>query len=73
MEGVAAKASDQLLALGLPGVLILALLWICWRLFNLYVDGQEKRIDEGKQTAAALTSNTNALERLTDVIKERAK
>jgi hypothetical protein len=73
MESVAGKAGDQLLALGLPGVMILALLWVCWRLFNLYVETTEKRLDEGKQTTAALNSNTNALDKLTDVIKERAK
>ena len=71
MEQTAAKAVDQLLALGLPGVVILGAGFLVWWLLNKLFDSQEKRIEEGKATTAALASNTAALLRLTEVIERR--
>lgn len=62
---------DQLLQLGLPGVVILALAYVAWRLFQRYDQAQEKRITEGREGVAALNSNTAALEALAELIKDR--
>ena len=72
---MAAKAStgvmDQLLSLGLPGVIIIVLGFVVWKLFSKNNDIQEKRIDEAKQTTAALVSNSSALEKLSDALNIR--
>lgn len=73
MEQAIDGASKQLLALGLPGIMILALLWVCYRLFNLYVEAQNKRLDDAVSTTKVLGANTDALQRLTDLIRDKLK
>lgn len=71
MEKGLTGSIDQLLQLGLPGIIILALAWVAWRLFRRYDEIQEKRIAEGREGIEALNTNTAALEALTSLIKDR--
>lgn len=71
MEQGLTGSIDKLLQLGLPGVVIIALGFVCWRLFKLYADTQEKRIAEGREAVKAIEQNTAALENLSDVIRAR--
>ena len=60
-----------LLTYGAPGLIILALLIALNRIFDLYVDAQEKRILEGRESVKAHEATASALEALTQLIKER--
>lgn len=71
MDNLLKGVGDTLLALGLPGVIIIALGYGVYRLFGLYIEVQEKRIAEGRETVKALESNTAALDNLTDLIRDR--
>lgn len=62
-----------LLAYGPQGLIIGALLLVCKRLFDLYVDTQEKRITESRETVKAHEATADALETLTMLVKERLK
>lgn len=73
MDGIIGDAGKQILALGLPGTIILALGFVCYKLFYLYTESQNKRIDEKSATATALAASTTALDRLSDLIRDRLK
>lgn len=66
-----------LLEMGLPGIVILALAWVCWQMrkeakadalaYQAKIDElQEKRIAEGRESLNALNNTTNVLD---DVLK----
>lgn len=73
MDQIVQGAGAALLSLGLPGIIILALGYACYRLFGLYIEVQEKRVAEGRETVKAVEENTSALDRLTDLVRDRAK
>jgi predicted signal transduction protein with EAL and GGDEF domain len=73
VEQVAGAGAAELFKLGLSGVVIVALLFIAYRLFNLFVESQEKRLAESRETLDAINRNTTAMNSLTDVVKERVK
>jgi hypothetical protein len=69
---------DEILKLGLPGVVILALAFTNWRFFKLYCttqtklsELQEKRVVEGKEGVEALKEATVAIDRLSDLVRDR--
>lgn len=72
METLITKAGEQVLGLGLPGVIILGLAFGLYRMFQLYTDAQEKRITEGRVAAETLEGVKNALEHLSDIIRAKA-
>lgn len=66
-----------LINMGLPGIVILALAWVCWQMRKegradlaalqaKYDDLQEKRVAEGRESLNALNNTTNVLD---DVLK----
>lgn len=71
MESLLKGIGETLLALGLPGVIIIGLAGTVLHLFRLYSDIQEKRIVEAREGIKAIEANTSALEVLSDLIRER--
>lgn len=72
MEGkIVSGGTDLLLDRGLTGLVILALAFVCWRLFKMYVEVMEKRIGEARLTAQALEESTRATDALADLIRDR--
>lgn len=60
MDG-ATGATTQLLNMGLPGIVILALALAVVFLFKKYGASQEARITDGKEAVKALEANTASL------------
>lgn len=58
-----------LLGNGALGVMCLCLIIACVRLFSLYIQVQEQRITEARDTIRVLADNTKALETSTDVVR----
>lgn len=56
---------------GVLGLVVLALGYAVYYLFNQYKDIQEKRIAENRETTKAIEQNTNTLETLSEVLRER--
>lgn len=67
------KAFEQLLEHGLPGIAIIILLYAVWKLWAKYDEIQEKRIAESREGLKAIEQNTNTLETIVEVLKDRAK
>lgn len=57
---------------GVLGLVILALGFFCWRLWSKYDEIQEKRIAEARDGIKAIEQNTNTLDTMTEVLRERA-
>lgn len=65
------SAITELLKLGLPGVVILALA-IAYLKKDAKIDEiNEKRIAEARESVKAIEQSTNALEGLTDILRDR--
>ena len=62
---------QALLNYGAPGIIIAALLAAIARLDKRNEAIQEKRIAENREAIKVLEQNTNALDTLTEVIRER--
>jgi len=62
-----------LLAYGLPGIIILGLGLAYLRKDAKLDEVQEKRIAESRESIKAIEQNTNTLEAMTEVLKDRAK
>ena len=62
---------QALLSYGVPGLIILILLGAMGKLDKRNEAIQEKRIAESREAIKALEQNTNALESLTDIVRER--
>ncbi|CAB4131756.1 hypothetical protein UFOVP131_27 [uncultured Caudovirales phage] len=62
---------QALLSYGVPGLIILILLGAIGKLDKRNEAIQEKRIAESREAIKALEQNTNALESLTDIVRER--
>lgn len=54
---------------GAPGVVILGLAWTLWKVVLRYDELQNKRVEETRETIAAINHNTTAINALTDLIK----
>lgn len=63
----------MLLEYGLPGVVIIALAGAVVRLSKLYIEVQEKRLAENREAYGAITSNTNALNKLSETVAALVK
>lgn len=64
-------AITELLKLGLPGIVILALAYAYLRKDNKIDEINEKRIAEARESVKAIEQSTNALETLTEVLRDR--
>ena len=67
------KVVQGFLEQGVLGLVILALGFGVVYLFNKYSDIQEKRIAESRESIKAIEQNTNTLETMTEVLRERGK
>ncbi len=68
-----AGITDYLVSLGLPGIVILALGWTCLRLFNLYVETTNKRLEESGKSTAILLDVTNQLKMVTQALESMTR
>jgi hypothetical protein len=64
-------AITELIKLGLPGIVILALAYAYLRKDNKIDEINEKRIAEARESVKAIEQSTNALEGLTDILRDR--
>lgn len=67
------KIADALLANGISGIAIIILLYAVYKLWLKYDEVQEKRIAESREATKAIEQNTNTLDILSEVLKDRAK
>ena len=67
MEAVAAGFAKE----GILGLIIVALGFAVIYLFKQYRDIQEKRIAESRETTKAIEQNTNTLETLGELLRDR--
>jgi hypothetical protein len=58
---------------GVLGLVILGLGFAVVYLFGKYSDIQEKRIAESRESIKAIEQNTNTLDTMTEVLRERGK
>lgn len=65
--------AEPLLQMGLAGIVILALGFAYIRKDQKLDEIQEKRIAEAREAIKAIDQTTNALETLTEVLRERGK
>ena len=65
--------ATALLQQGFPGIVILALGFVAYRLFGINSDLHEKRLTDSRTTIDAINKNTNSLESLTEILRDRAK
>lgn len=64
-------AITELIKLGLPGIVILALAYAYLRKDAKIDEINEKRIAEARESVKAIEQSTNALEGLTDILRDR--
>ncbi len=67
------KVVQGFLDQGVLGLLIISMGFVIWRLWSKYDEVQEKRIAEARESVKAVEQNTNTLETMTEVLRERAK
>jgi hypothetical protein len=65
--------SKALLEQGVLGLVILLLIIAVVYLFKAHQNIQEKRVVESRESIKAIEANTNTLETLTEVLRERGK
>lgn len=66
-----AKLVEAMLEKGTLGVVIIAMAIVIVKLWNKYNEVQEKRIAESREGIKAVEQNTNTLETMTAVLRER--
>jgi hypothetical protein len=71
MDGLVSQVGTQLLALGLPGIIILALAYIAWDRDRKLETSRDRYMDLAILQTKTTADNTSALERLTDLLKDR--
>lgn len=71
MDGLITSVGEFLISKGTLGVFVLVLLATCWRLHSLLMVTQEKRVEEALTSSKALSDNSHALDRLSEILKAR--
>ncbi len=56
---------------GILGLVIVGLGFIAWRLWSKYDEIQEKRIAESRESIKAIEQNTNTLDTLVELLRDR--
>lgn len=64
---------DVFLTKGILGAIIVALGFVVVVLWRKYDDIQEKRIAESRESIKAIEQNTNTLDTMTEVLRERGR
>lgn len=67
MDSVVKGFLDQ----GVLGLVIIALGTISWRLWSKYDEIQEKRIAESRESIKAIEQNTNSMDTLAELLRDR--
>ena len=67
MDAVIQGFLDQ----GVLGLVIIGLGFIAWRLWSKYYEIQEKRIAESRESIKAIEQNTNTLDTLAELLRDR--
>ena len=67
MDAVIQGFLDQ----GVLGLVIIGLGFIAWRLWSKYDEIQEKRIAESRESIKAIEQNTNTLDTLAELLRDR--
>ena len=67
------KVLQGFLDQGVLGLVIVGLAFAVVYLFKAYQNIQEQRIAESREAIKAIESNTNTLETMTEVLRERGK
>lgn len=60
-----------LIEFGLPGIIIAALGWACWRLYLRVNELQDKRVEDTREVVETINSNTVAFKELATLIRDR--
>ena len=68
MDGITESISQMLLGLGLPGVIIIALGYAVWKLYNRNQELHETLYEVGKESVKANEATAAALNRLSDLL-----
>ena len=71
MDTIAGKIGDYLVTQGLSGIVILASWFVIWKLWSVIQDVQEKRIAEATKNVETANNTSNALNRLSDLLRDR--
>lgn len=71
MNGLSAIIDKLIDGYGLAGIVIAVLSLAVWKLFGHYKASQEGRIKDGREMVAAMERNTQAMNSLAEVIKDR--
>ncbi len=67
MDAIVKGFLDQ----GVLGLVIVGLGFIAWRLWSKYDEIQEKRIAESRESIKAIEQNTNTLDTLAELLRDR--
>ena len=67
------KVIQGFLDQGVLGLIIIGMGFVLWRLWSKYDEVQEKRIAESREGIKAIEQNTNSMDTLTEVLRERGK
>lgn len=73
MDNLLKGVDEILLSLGLPGVIIIGLVFAVNNLFKLYAEIQEKRNVEAREAVKAIETCTAALDTLSDLVRSDRK
>lgn len=68
MDGITQSISEMLLGLGLPGVIIIALGFAVWKLYNRNQELHSTLYEVGKESVKANEATAAALNRLSDLL-----
>lgn len=68
MEGITNSVAEMLLGLGLPGLIILALGFAVWKLYNRNQELHSTLYEIGRESVKANEATTAALNRLSDLL-----
>ena len=67
------KVLEGFLNQGVLGLVVVGLGFAVWRLWSKYDEIQEKRIAESRDAIKAIEQNTNTLDTMTEVLRDRSK
>ena len=73
MAEVYDKIATALLELGFPGIVIIVLGFVAYRLFAINSDLHEKRVQDSRTAVEAITSNTATLQTAIELLRDRKR
>ena len=73
MDTIVEKAGEIILGYGMPGVIIIGLLYDRWRILTALTSGTDARIADGRDLSKVVAENTAAMNKLADSTDETAE